>query len=1058
MDSASTSKREIRSPSSFLRELRPEYYSDTEDRITYALDRGQFEYHLETLTNRNQTQAFEIFCRKLCERAICPNLRGQTGPDGGGDSKADAESFPVATEISALYFEGDANAASERWAFAFSAKEKWQSKVRDDVRGIVETGRKYARIICVTSRFAKSKARAAIEDELTALHGLPVTIHDRSWIVEQIIDNDRKDIAFNYLNVGEPRSDPLGLGPSDYSRLRQLAEIEKALIDPSSFDGSKMQRATEALLAAKLSRGLEKPRSETEGRFMRAIRLADDGGSRLQQLEANYELIWTSFWWFDDVNVLNSAYDSFETLLGDSDHSQMVALLCNLNQILFNAVIHKWMSADQLKLAERTERLEDRLRIMAADGSRPNNQLEAQMFLLVTRVNRSFAEGNRQNLSKVWNEFGEVLERARGLGEFDAKRLVSYLEAAANAAGDDPAYTDLVEKLSEFVAERTSEAEGALILLRRARKLNLTHSFDLIRILGRAVLGLSKREHASDLIDALILLALAYRSAGLLWACRATCIYALATISIKSEEDGEYQIEIIPVLKLLAWSALELTHVPDFIAVMQLLNGAASLLHLREDLKKLLAEDLTELDAAMGSIMLNLDAEELVRLSESPDIIQRLGLWTTRLSLLFAMGHSQALREEQSIPDAETEAGVSEFFSLLASQPVAVDRRPLVANSDGKENLETSLLGMRIKAVTDGSDRQIILAEMVLGALEATFATIPEQKIAPHTDEFEIAFVQSDEITEPSFDISELDVAGVLNWPSSLEPTDYANQGLVQRCLLTVAMQVLGFTCSMDDFDAVLTTLVGGEAVQQRIALIQVAPTSFFRLWRHPTTRFSNWDTIPRRRYDLKLPLPKLKIRQLTAKAKRRVKRPLPSAVRDHRSMTVLSIINVHAWNPARWRGLGFGYRGDIPAVFVLFEQEVPARKIFERWRKRVGSVDENGLIRFSIVREIPNEAPHHYFAIFSSKEPELDDLSRKDWVVMANRSMFIEPSTDANLNQFLKLYKVAKRYILCPWVVGQPDPIWDLGILKTDIIVRTQSEIPEGDVDWVGLRKGSPR
>jgi hypothetical protein len=76
----------------------------------------------------------------------------------------------------------------------------------------------------------------------------------------------------------------------------------------------------------------------------------------------------------------------------------------------------------------------------------------------------------------------------------------------------------------------------------------------------------------------------------------------------------------------------------------------------------------------------------------------------------------------------------------------------------------------------------------------------------------------------------------------------------------------------------------------------------------------------------------------------------------------------------------------------------------------------------------------------------------------MANRSMFIEPSTDANLNQFLKLYKVAKRYILCPWVVGQPDPIWDLGILKTDIIVRTQSEIPEGDVDWVGLRKGSPR
>ncbi|MGG6898569.1 hypothetical protein, partial [Rhizobium sp. BR 315] len=311
-----TTSSKVRSPSSFMRELRPEYYSDTEDRVAYSLDRGFFEYHLDTLTNRNQTHAFETFCRKLCERAICPNLRGQTGPDGGGDSKADAETFPVAAEISALYFEGDVDATSQRWAFAFSAKEKWHQKIRDDVQGIVETGRKYDRIICVTSRFAKSKARAALEDALSRQHGLPVTIHDRTWIVEQIIDKGRKDLAFNYLQVGEIRSDPLGLGPVDYSRQRQLAEIEKELEDPSSYDGTMMQRATEALLAAKLSRGLEKPRSETDGRFMRAIRLANDGGTPLQQLEANYELIWTAFWWFDDINMLTGAYDSFETLLG----------------------------------------------------------------------------------------------------------------------------------------------------------------------------------------------------------------------------------------------------------------------------------------------------------------------------------------------------------------------------------------------------------------------------------------------------------------------------------------------------------------------------------------------------------------------------------------------------------------------------------------------------------------------------------------------------------------------------------------------------------------------
>ena len=48
--------------------------SDTEDRTDYQLDAPLLEYHLYTLTRRNQTHDFEIFCRKLCERAICRNL------------------------------------------------------------------------------------------------------------------------------------------------------------------------------------------------------------------------------------------------------------------------------------------------------------------------------------------------------------------------------------------------------------------------------------------------------------------------------------------------------------------------------------------------------------------------------------------------------------------------------------------------------------------------------------------------------------------------------------------------------------------------------------------------------------------------------------------------------------------------------------------------------------------------------------------------------------------------------------------------------------------------
>lgn len=190
-------------PSEFMRSYRPEIYSDTEAHTSYLLDAEVFSYHLETITARNQTHDFEIFCRKLCERTICPHLKPATGPEGGGDSKADTETIPVADEIAILAYVGEANAGSQRWAFAFSAMKKWADKARRDVAGIISTQRGYSKIYFITSQSARAKDRARVEDELSKEYGVTVTILDRSWIVEQVIDGKRCDLAFNYLGVGQ---------------------------------------------------------------------------------------------------------------------------------------------------------------------------------------------------------------------------------------------------------------------------------------------------------------------------------------------------------------------------------------------------------------------------------------------------------------------------------------------------------------------------------------------------------------------------------------------------------------------------------------------------------------------------------------------------------------------------------------------------------------------------------------------------------------------------------------------------------------------------------------
>src|SRR6266478_4870362 len=118
------------SPRKFLQARRPEKFFDSVRINIPALDRSLLEYHLGTLTSRSQEVDFEHFARKLAERTICPNLLPHTGPTGGGDSKVDSETFPVADDLSLIWYTGiGRNASGERWAFAFSAKKDWQHKV-----------------------------------------------------------------------------------------------------------------------------------------------------------------------------------------------------------------------------------------------------------------------------------------------------------------------------------------------------------------------------------------------------------------------------------------------------------------------------------------------------------------------------------------------------------------------------------------------------------------------------------------------------------------------------------------------------------------------------------------------------------------------------------------------------------------------------------------------------------------------------------------------------------------------------------------------------------------
>ena len=137
--------------------------------------------------------------------------------------------------------------------------------------------------------------------------------------------------------------------------------------------------------------------------------------------------------------------------------------LGNLNQLLVNAIAHGHMTREECRFDERTAKLRQALEAIVQNPNRPNNSLEAQAALLRIRLNQAMIADDSAALSDVWRDFAPVVERADGLGEFDADRLVSFIEVAGQAAGNDPAYNNLCPKRSQTLSASEEVRVKALL-------------------------------------------------------------------------------------------------------------------------------------------------------------------------------------------------------------------------------------------------------------------------------------------------------------------------------------------------------------------------------------------------------------------------------------------------------------------------------------------------------------------------------------------------------------------------------------------------------------------
>jgi hypothetical protein len=536
---------------------------------------------------------------------------------------------------------------------------------------------------------------------------------------------------------------------------------------------------------------------------------------------------------------------------------------------------------------------------------------------------------------------------------------------------------------------------------------------------------------------------------------------ALNYIVIKGEEDNEIPVSIIPAMKIWAWIALELQHIPDFFHAIQLMNGALATLPLTEESKAKVNEDIFNLELALGCLFLNIDKKYLSKLVCAPDILDGLGLIKARSALLYKMGHIATLRDEGYFPATESDEEINQLYCAWFNQPVAQQLRGSAIFNNNSQFLSTRIMGMTIEIDLEGSDSSILVAELLLGFIETFFATaIEKNTIIPHTEKIHIKLIEDNEISKPLFEIDLMNFTSSLLWPTSLSPVNHINKDKIHSALSIVTIEILVKSCIFQDSETLMHKLFLDDGANYRIALSNAACISYHRVFSRYVSRLSDWEEHVKKSFDLQSNLPALikSENHNDLLGAEEVDISKPPEIKDHRKISVSSIIDIHAWDKAKWRGVAYGmHHPSYPPFLALsFENEEAGKSIFGRWIQRLGKEDKNDEIHLSIIRQLPNQNVHHYFLLISSNSKKLESHEAKI-ITLASRYQLMEPTSSVNLENFLNLYKKFGAFYLLPTILnatGNPNLLSNLAILKRNIAIKLSREVGENDIESVVLRE----
>ena len=1012
-------------PFAYYRRMRPEYFSDSEIIYETPLTEELFDVQLGLLSTKKLHGAFENFAISVARRLITPNIKPQTGPDGGGDGKVDAETYEVSNDVSDKWYSEESGArGKEKWGFAVSCKKQWRSKIENDVLNVVEAGRGYTRVLFFSNQYIKASVRIDVEKRLSAQYRIKVEIYDGLWFKHAVFKCACYDLALSELGFSdEYKKCSVRIGPRDEQRKKRLDEIEKSILRPiRGLDTGYIDELEEACL---ICRGLGRPKTEVEGRFRRALSECDQHGTVQQKFNIIYNHAWTSYFWFNDVEETYQDYLTLKPFIDKDCTVYRLERITNLLSILYTATAYGFIEKE--KIQPEIKYINDLEKVLAEDATRPSCLLFIRLRIKTQRLiyhipQPSLLKADLQLLKPLLLEAASCIEIS-----FESQYEI--MEMLSRQIDGSPEFDDLVDEMANVIATQRSEVESAKVrLVRATAHMDKGRWKEAVRQLSFCVYAFEKEEYTDELIQSSGQMGLALWEMRLPYSAEAFLIKSVCFLVKDFKKSGHVPHLLVSVLDKLCEIELMLGRIVMYLDWYELMMVVAKNSRYYEEPNFIQRNYIADSAWMCRFAVSSLSEPFFERL---PAVLERVGLCFSSSYLKYALGYEDECDKEF----LEIIKG-DKNRDCLSKQPVFEQFLcEMRVSHEGMAHLQTTVNSFTFKVDYENDRLFQQIAETFLASMESLLSTYTTVELVPIHNDITINIVKTD-------GASGIRALEIDHYELKVNQSAFSAQVFWECLIKFIAYAFSRNAATKFDIVKMLNQKQDGERLVDRVAVLQHTKMAIEgALGCNYNYRIEDWIKPTDRVYENKSQLNTL---------------PHMCCKNRQQTSTITYLINkdMSIWDGAGWKGCFVATNYFTPPIFGLIFTDIrKGMSIVDEWKR--STVELRPSIKILIVKGIDVNNPHWY-RVCILPDVNMDKENDCQYVSFMNRNHTMTPDTNKNLLLLEDEYSRFGRCRLVPAsmregkVVFPKEPI---GISDfSRLIFKNAYEIAEGDEGVLAL------